>query len=113
MTRSTGAWSTARGPTALPADLVAGDLWQVPWLFGARSEATVAGRGRLILYRLSAEPPDLVREAASPSLSLNAALGGLTLLGADLGSSAVESGGGKATIPSCPGGRGGPPPTSA
>ena len=83
----------ARGPGALPADLVAGDLWQVPWLFGARSEATVAGRGRLILYRLSAEPPDLVRQAASPSLPLNAALGGLTLLGADLGSSAVESGG--------------------
>jgi hypothetical protein len=85
--------SQARGPGALPANLVPADFWQVPVLFGARSDAAVAGRGRLVLYRLSPGPPDLVRDWAAPSLPIDATMGSLTLLGADIGSSSVESGG--------------------
>ncbi len=82
-----------RGPGSVPSDLVPRDVWPVPVLFGARSTSTIAGRGRLVLYRLSDEAPDLVRETAAPSRTLDASLGGLTLLGADLGSREVESGG--------------------
>jgi hypothetical protein len=82
-----------RGPGTLAVDLVPRDSWQVPLLFGAWSDTSLAGRGRLVLYRLSATPPNLVRESVAPSHALNASLGGVTLLGADVGGSIVESGG--------------------
>ena len=89
-----GAGRGGRGPGALPPDLLPADLWAVPVLVGEQSESGGRGRGRaLTLARLSAEPPELVLEDAAPSIPLDADLGGVTLIGADLSAGPVESGG--------------------
>jgi hypothetical protein len=85
----------AGGPGALPPDLLPQDLWQIPVLIGAHQNqpGLLSQRGRLVLYHLTEEPPDLIAETASPSTPLNLKLGGVTLLGIDLEPESVESGG--------------------
>jgi len=89
-----GAGRGGRGPGALPPDLLPDDLWAVPVLVGEQAESGARGPGRaLTLTRLSAETPELVVEEAAPSIPLDADLGGVTLVGADLSDGPVESGG--------------------
>ncbi|MGA9350852.1 MAG: DUF2723 domain-containing protein [Anaerolineae bacterium] len=56
-----------RGPWALPPGLVESDAWHIPVLMGQSDGAIPGGRGQdLVLYRVSAEPPELV---VRPALS--------------------------------------------
>lgn len=81
-----------RGPGALPAGIIDADWWQIPILFGAQTEGGARARSHLILYALSAEPPELVITNAKPSIPLEADLNGLRILGADLSPITLESG---------------------
>jgi hypothetical protein len=84
----------ARGPGALPPNLLQDDLWQIPVLVGVQTASEgFASRGRLTLYHLSQTPPDLIVAEATPEFLLDINFGGLTLLGLDLDSQTVESGG--------------------
>jgi hypothetical protein len=85
----------AMGPGALPPNLLPDDLWQVPVLIGAHQNqpGLLSQRGRLVLYHLTEEPPDMIVDTASPATSLNLKLGGITLLGIDLEPESAESGG--------------------
>ena len=85
----------AMGPGALPPNLLPEDLWQVPVLIGAHQNqpGLLSQRGRLVLYHLTEEPPDMIVDTASPTTSLNLKLGGITLLGIDLEPESAESGG--------------------
>ena len=85
----------AMGPGALPPNLLPKDLWQVPVLIGAHQNqpGLLSQRGRLVLYHLTEDPPGLVVNTASPTTLLNLKLGGVILLGIDLGPESVESGG--------------------
>lgn len=86
--------SRARGPGALPPDLVPQDLWQVPVLFGLHDSSGLFGSRRgLTLYALSSEPPALTAPSASPEHLTDATLAGATLLGYDSSSDPIESGG--------------------
>ncbi|MEE9514346.1 MAG: DUF2723 domain-containing protein [Anaerolineales bacterium] len=83
------------GPGALPPNFLPKDLWQVPVLIGAHQNqpGLLSQRGRLVLYHLTEEPPDMITNTASPTTLLNLKLGDVTLLGIDLEPESVESGG--------------------
>jgi len=85
----------AMGPGALPPDLLPEGLWQVPVLVGAHQNQTglLSQRGRLVLYHLTEEPPDMIVDSAFPATPLNLKLGDVTLVGIDLKPGSVESGG--------------------
>ena len=82
-----------RGPGALPPDLIARDMWEVPVLVGEQPSALFGKRGQQMLVRLSSEPPSLVVRDPQPKITLNADLGPVTLMGADLDQTIIESGG--------------------
>ena len=82
-----------RGPWALPPGLVESDVWHIPVLMGQSDGPIPGGRGRdLVLYRVSAEPPELVVRRAEPEYQIGQRLGGLELVGYDLDSEEVSPG---------------------
>jgi hypothetical protein len=84
----------ARGPGALPPNLLDEDLWQVPVLVGVQTTSGgFISRDRLTLYQICQTPPELIVADAAPEFQLDIDFGGLTLLGLDLDSQTVESGG--------------------
>jgi hypothetical protein len=84
----------ARGPGALPPGLLPEDVWQTPVLVGAQANITgFGGRGRLTLYKVSEEAPNLLVDHAQPPIRVDAELNGLILVGAEIDSGPVESGG--------------------
>ncbi len=76
-----------RGPWALPPGLVESDAWHIPVLMGQ------SGGRDLVLYQVSAEPPDLVVKEAEPEYRIGKRLGGLELVGYDLDGEEVDRGG--------------------
>ncbi|MFQ5811875.1 MAG: protein O-mannosyl-transferase family [Anaerolineae bacterium] len=83
-----------RGPWALPPGLVESDAWHIPVLMGQSDGPIPGGRGRdLVLYRVNAEPPELVVRVAEPEYPISQQLGGLELLGYDLDGEEVSQGG--------------------
>ena len=83
-----------RGPWALPPGLVQPDAWHIPVLIGQSDSAIPGGRGGdLVLYRVSMEPPELVVRDADPEYPIGQRLGGLELVGYDLGSEEVSRSG--------------------
>ncbi|NIS83099.1 MAG: DUF2723 domain-containing protein [Anaerolineales bacterium] len=83
-----------RGPGALPKDLIPPDSWQVPLLIGVQNNIGGFGnRNRLTLYRISKDPPALVLDHLSASRPMDVSFGGLSLVGAILANSPIESGG--------------------
>jgi hypothetical protein len=85
----------AMRPGALPPNLLPQNLWQAPILIGAHQNqpGLLSQRGRLVLYHLTKEPPEMILDTASPTAQLNLKLGGATLLGIDLEPRSIESGG--------------------
>jgi hypothetical protein len=67
--------------------------WSIPVLAGIQEHGTFGGRTPMILFRLSATPPELSPRGRLPDIRLNAPIGGVTLVGADLEPDVVESGG--------------------
>jgi hypothetical protein len=88
--RGAGRWAPS-------PDLIPGEPWMVPVLIGAQGEAdTLTGltsRSRLTLFELSPEVPRLVQDDAAPAIASDASVGEAILLGADIDSDPVESGG--------------------
>lgn len=83
-----------RGPGALPADLLTGEIWQVPILLGVEGDGGGFGRrGRLVLHALQDTPPEQIVPTAEPETEIGILYDGLTLVGVDLEPSSVESGG--------------------
>jgi hypothetical protein len=83
-----------RGPWALPAGLVESDAWHIPILMGQSDGPIAGGRGRdLVLYRVSAKPPELIVREAEPEYQIGQQLGRLELVGYDLDSEEVSQGG--------------------
>jgi hypothetical protein len=83
----------ARGPWALPPDLVSPDVWTVPVLLG-QSSGNARGRGQdLVLYHLSDTPPELVVQEANPQYSVGIRIGTLELVGYDLENDSAAAGG--------------------
>ncbi len=83
-----------RGPWALPPGLVGSDAWHIPVLMGQSDGPIPGGRGRdLVLYQISAEPPELVVREAEPEYRIGQRLGGLELVGYDLDGQEVSRGG--------------------
>ena len=76
-----------RGPWALPPGLVESDAWHIPVLMGQ------SGGRDLVLYRVSAEPPELAVREAEPEYQIGQRLGGLELVGYDLDGEEVSRGG--------------------
>lgn len=84
----------ARGPGALPPNLISNDMWQVPVLIGVQTGSpSLGGRGRLVLYHLIDHPPDLVVQDAEPSIRVDIDLNDVNFIGADLDLITIESGG--------------------
>jgi len=84
----------ARGPGALPPNLISKDIWQVPVLIGVQTGyPSLGGRGRLILYHLIDNPPNLVVQDAAPSIRVDIELDDVYFIGADLDIRTIESGG--------------------
>jgi MFS family permease len=75
------------GPWALPPGLVESDAWHIPVLMGQ------SGGRDLVLYQVSAEPPELVVQEAEPEYPIGQRLGGLELVGYDLDGEEVNQGG--------------------
>ena len=93
-TTSVTGQNLARGPGALPRDLISRDMWQVPVLIGVQAGAQGLGlRGRLVLYHLTDIPPNLIVDEANPSTRLDADMNGLLLVGEDVKDETIESGG--------------------
>ena len=80
-----------RGPWALPRDLVDGEAWYVPVLFGSLGQSGL-GRQPLILYHVTDEPPELVVQSADPQVEIGAEAAGWVLVGYDLESTEVQAG---------------------
>jgi hypothetical protein len=80
-----------RGPWALPRDLVDGEAWYIPVLFGSPSQSGL-GRQPLILYHVTDEPPELVVQGANPQIEIGAEAAGWVLVGYDLESTEVQAG---------------------
>ena len=78
-----------RGPWALPPGLVESDAWHIPVLMGQ------SGGRDLVLYQVSAEPPELVviGMEAEPEYQIGQRLGGLELVGYDLDGEEIDRGG--------------------
>jgi hypothetical protein len=66
--------------------------WRIPVLIGAQEHGTFGGRGPMILFRLSDTPPEVSPQGRFPDIRLDAQIGRMTLIGADLEPSTVESG---------------------
>lgn len=66
--------------------------WSIPVLVTPAHDRKLWLRRDLVLYRLSATPPDLVDDSSTPSIGLNLRLGGVTLIGADLDTTTVKAG---------------------
>jgi hypothetical protein len=80
------------GPGSALPGMAASGAWQVPVLLGS---LTAGGGGRsdgLTLYHLTEDPPLLTAENVHPDIPVGADLGGVTLLGTDVGPIPVESG---------------------
>ncbi|NIM93208.1 MAG: DUF2723 domain-containing protein [Anaerolineales bacterium] len=92
-TVSLGDPRSQRGPWGLPPDLISKNMWQIPVLIGMPSGSSIRGRGEMTLYQISNEPPDLIIINPTPEISLDADLGAATLLGIDIHTDEVESGG--------------------
>lgn len=74
-----------RGPWTLLPGLVELDAWHIPVLIGQHNGSIPGGKERdLVLYRVSAEPPELVVREADPEYQTGQQLGGLELVGYDL-----------------------------
>ncbi|MBN1483668.1 MAG: DUF2723 domain-containing protein [Chloroflexia bacterium] len=83
-----------RGPGQLDPRMLPQDAWYIPLLLGESGGETGGGlRKELVLYRLSEEPPRLVRDEARPLFPLGVELDGLCLEGYDLAQDRVEAGG--------------------
>ena len=84
----------ALGPSALPPNLISKDIWQVPVLIGVQTGTSGLGsRGRLVLYHLTDNPPNLVVQDSEPTIRADVELGDDVFIGADLDIKTVESGG--------------------
>lgn len=90
-----------RGPWGLPPDSVESEAWHIPVLVRQCDGPIPGGGGRdLILYRVSAEPPELVVRLAlsgaegevEPEYQIGQQLGGLELVGYDLDGEEVSRG---------------------
>lgn len=85
------------GRWAPPGELLPENPWLVPVLVGNQTEesglASLTSRGRLILCRLDSGPPSLIIDQASPDRVINASVGGVEFIGADVEPGSVESGG--------------------
>jgi hypothetical protein len=80
-----------RGPWALPRDLVDGEAWYIPVLFGNSSQSGI-GLQQLILYHVTDEPPELVVQGADPQVKIGSGAAGWVLVGYDLESTEVRAG---------------------
>ncbi len=67
-------------------------VWRIPVLIGVQEEGTFWSRKPMVLFRLSATPPVASPQGRLPGIRLNARMGRVTLLGADLEPDVVESG---------------------
>jgi hypothetical protein len=81
------------GPASLPPGMIAPDSWQVPVLLGSQTTGGVGRSNGLTLYHLAEDPPALTAESIHPAIVVETDLGGVTLVGMDIGSIPVESGG--------------------
>jgi hypothetical protein len=80
------------GPGSGPGCRMPDRVWRIPLLLGAQESGIFGGRGQLALFRLSATPLEAEERGSAPDIRLNARLGRVTLLGADLDTESVESG---------------------
>jgi hypothetical protein len=80
-----------RGPWALPSNLVDGEAWHVPVLFGSPGQSGL-GLQQLVLYHVTDEPPELVVQDANPQVEIGAEAAGWVLLGYDLERAEVQAG---------------------
>lgn len=81
------------GPGALPPGLVDPSSWHVPVLIGGGSDSGLGLRRELVLYHITAEPPELVVANPQPEHLTEIELDGLILVGYDLRPDAVAPGG--------------------
>jgi hypothetical protein len=85
-----------RTPWSPPQDLLLADAWYIPVLLGEGSHTgggLLRGMRDLTLYRVQAEPPQLIVADAEPQFGVSQSLGPLTLVGYDLASNTVQPGG--------------------
>ncbi len=82
-----------RGPWSPPPDLLKPGSWYIPVLLGQGGTSPRGHYISLTLYRVSAEPPDLVVQQARPEHVVGQSLGGLELVGYDLEEGEVSQGG--------------------
>ena len=83
----------ARGPWALPCDLVSPDAWHVPVLFGSPGQpGSGPGIRPLVLYHVSDEAPALVVAGAAPQVEVGEGTAGWVLVGYDLEEREVRAG---------------------
>lgn len=81
-----GTWPTRFRPAT------GANEWSIPVLVTPAHDRKLWLRRDLVLYRLSATPPNLVDDETAPSISLELHLGGVTLAGADVSSMTVKAG---------------------
>jgi hypothetical protein len=89
---TTRAMNRNAGPGALPENLLRGDLWTVPILFGQQPEESIGRRETLVLYRLTSDPPPLLELNPQPQFAAGESFGPVRLIGYDISSRQVESG---------------------
>ncbi len=93
-TQPAGPNQRRRSPWSPPAGLLDAGDWYVPVLLGQNNTATPNGaRPGLTLYRVSDQPPQLVVDEAQPEHPVGLRLDGLELVGYDLGTDTVSTGG--------------------
>jgi hypothetical protein len=82
-----------RGPWALPRDLVSADAWHVPVLLGNSGQSGPGpGTRPLVLYHVTAEPPELVVADPEPQYEIEEEAAGWVLVGYDLEDQQVRAG---------------------
>jgi hypothetical protein len=79
------------GPASLPPGMIALDSWQVPVLLGSQATGGAGRSNGLVLYHLAEDPPPLTAECLHPDIVVETDLGGVTLVGLDIGATPVES----------------------
>ncbi|MBN2084341.1 MAG: DUF2723 domain-containing protein [Anaerolineales bacterium] len=89
---TTRAMTGNQGPGALPADLLKGNYWSIPVLFGQQPEESFGRRETLVLYHLTADPPPLLEAFPDPQFIVEETVGPAQLLGFDLSTRRIESG---------------------